>query len=311
MMRWLLIILILNLGCESVVSVDRAEVSPVHLTVLGVAQDAGYPQAACQKPCCLLHWNGKEPARKVVSLGLTDLRSGRKWMFEATPDFPAQWEALQQHGQRSSSPDGIFLTHAHMGHYTGLMYLGREAIGSSNVPVMALPRMLSFLRHHGPWSQLVRLENIQIDSLQANQPKSLASDISVTPWLVPHRDEFSETAGFLIEGPEKKALFLPDIDKWSRWDRELKKVLSNIDHALIDATFYRNGELPNRDMSEIPHPFVEETMSILRELSPEEKKKVIFIHFNHTNPLIWDDTARAEVEANGYRVAKEGMIIDL
>eukprot|EP00957_Ditylum_brightwellii_P156501 11911053-Ditylum_brightwellii.AAC.1 len=64
------------------------------------------------------------------------------------------------------TPDGIFLTHAHIGHYTGLMYLGREALGAVDVPVYAMPRMRSFLKNNGPWSQLVSLGNINIQNLE-------------------------------------------------------------------------------------------------------------------------------------------------
>lgn len=310
MMRWLVCLSLLALGCvtEEKQSTPSSE---VEIVVLGIAQDAGYPQAACQKACCQLHWEGDEPARKVVSLGLTDHRSGQQWMFEATPDFPAQWESLRRRGDNQPQPDGIFLTHAHIGHYTGLMYLGREVMGADQVPVMALPRMTGFLNMHGPWSQLLRLGNVRIDSLEENQAKKLGADLSVTPWVVPHRDEFSETAGFLIEGPEKSILFLPDIDKWEKWDKDLMEILKTVDVALIDATFFRNGELPNRDMSEIPHPFVEETMTLLQDLPEEERQKVCFIHFNHTNPLIWDPTAKQEVKNAGFRVAKEGMVFGL
>ena len=309
-MRWLAVLSVLVLACSSPTE-HHSLPEGVEIVVLGIAQDAGYPQAACQKMCCTLHWEGDQPSRRVVSLGLIDHRSGQTWMFEATPDFPSQWEQLRQRGSGQSQPDGVFLTHAHIGHYTGLMYLGREAMGADQVPVMALPRMTRFLHMHGPWSQLLRLDNIRIDSLVENQTKRLTPDLEVTPWVVPHRDEFSETAGFLIEGPEKSVLFLPDIDKWERWDRDLRAVLQKVDIALIDATFFRNGELPNRDMSEIPHPFVEETMNLLSDLGPEEKKKVCFIHFNHTNPLIWDEASREEVKSAGFEVAAEGMVFSL
>jgi pyrroloquinoline quinone biosynthesis protein B len=59
-------------------------------------------------------------------------------------------------------------------------------------------------------------------------------------------------------------------------------------------------------MSEIPHPFVEESMKVFESLSIEEKRKIQFIHFNHTNPLIWDNEARKAVENQGYQIAKQG-----
>ena len=281
------------------------------LLVLGTAQDAGYPQAACIKSCCARHWEGNEPKRGVVSLGIHDPASRQLWLIEATPDFREQWHTLQQREPGKTQPDGILLTHAHMGHYTGLLHLGREVMGADSVLVWAMPKMQQFLSQNGPWSQLVELGNIVLKPLEADRATSLGTGLTVMPWLVPHRDEWSETVGFVIEGPRNRVLFLPDIDKWDRWDRDLAEVLRSVDYALIDATFFKNGELPNRDMREIPHPFVEETISLLMDLPTSEKSKVYFIHMNHTNPLLWQESAREEVRKMGFHVAEEGMIIDL
>ena len=71
--------------------------------------------------------------------------------------------------------------------------------------------------------------------------------------LIPHRDEYSETVGFVIRGPDRSALFLPDIDKWDRWERKIADVLADADVAYLDGTFFADGELLGRDMSKIPH----------------------------------------------------------
>ena len=85
-----------------------------------------------------------------------------------------------------------------------------------------MPRMAEFLKTNGPWSQLVELGNIDVFSIQDNQAVSvLHEEVSVTPLRVPHRDEFSETVGYRIEGPKRSALFIPDIDKWTVWERSL------------------------------------------------------------------------------------------
>ena len=170
--------------------------------------------------------------------------------------------------------DGIFLTHAHIGHYTGLMYLGREVMGSQDVPVYAMPRMKSFLMNNGPWSQLVNLNNIEIRDLQNRQAVQLNKRLRVTPIQVPHRDEFSETVGYLIESDKTSVLFIPDIDKWGKWEDSILEWIQKIDMAFLDATFYQNGEISGRDMSEIPHPFVEESMALFNSLSEEDKSKV-------------------------------------
>ncbi len=128
---------------------------------------------------------------------------------------------------------------------------------------------------------------------------------------MPHRDEFTETVGFEIKGQRKKAVFIPDIDKWNKWPRNLIDVLKNADYILLDATFYRNGEI-SRDMAEVPHPFVEETVKLLQNLPAKERAKVYFIHFNHTNPLLNKDSPeRRDIIRQGFNIAEEGLALDL
>ena len=281
------------------------------LIVLGVTQDAGYPQLGATQEFIAVEL-GLRTRQQVVALGVVDEAANQKFLFEATPDMPAQLFALNTHLPTPGTlPTGIFLTHGHIGHYTGLLHLGREAAGASAVPVYALPRMASFLTSNAPWSQLVTLRNVELRPLAAGQPVALNSRLSVTPFLVPHRDEFTETAGFEIRGARKKAVFIPDIDKWSQWGASLPEVIKHADYVLLDATFYRNGEIP-RDMAEVPHPFVTETMLLLQALPAAERGKVYFIHFNHTNPLLDPGSAeRQQVLRQGYHVAEEGLVLEL
>jgi pyrroloquinoline quinone biosynthesis protein B len=281
-----------------------------YITVLGIAQDGGYPQAGCTAEHCLRHWRGEEEKRHVVSLGLTDQASGQNWLFEATPDFTSQLQQLQQ-ASGTSNLSGIFLTHAHMGHYAGLLQLGREAMGAKGMPVYVMPRMKEFLEKNAPWSQLVALGNIKLILMEQEKSIQLTPTLRVTPLLVPHRDEFSETVGFRVETSEKSLLFIPDIDKWPLWEKDIRAEVARVDVALLDATFYQEGELPNRNMSEIPHPFVAETMALFSPLPAVEKRKVKFIHFNHTNPLILEGAERDAVKKLGFEVAAEGERIVL
>jgi len=264
----------------------RGQMSQPYVVVLGTVQDAGFPQAHCKKKCCTLAWQDKSMRGKVSCIGIVDPRSGVSWMIDATPDFKDQHHLLLNRDERSYDLGGIFLTHAHMGHYTGLIHLGKEAIGAKGMPVYAMPRMAEYLKNNGPWSQLVDLDNIDLRGLVSDSTQTITSGIEVTPLLVPHRDEFSETVGFSIQGPVNSLLFIPDIDKWSKWDRDLIAVIDAHDYALIDGSFYDDTELPGRDMSEIPHPFIVETMLLLEDLPDSERAKVHFIHLNHTNPIL-------------------------
>ena len=279
-----------------------------YLYILGVAQDAGYPQTGCFEPHCMPGWQDTSLRRNAVSLGMIDPVGNKKYLFDATPGFPAQLYKLEVEAPSAQYElAGIFLTHAHIGHYTGLMFLGHEAMGASNVPVYAMPRMGAYLRENGPWSQLVAYKNIVLMPLQNDTARSFGS-IKVTPFLVPHRDEFSETVGYRIDGPNKSAVFIPDINKWSEWQTSLVELIKTVDYALIDATFFANGELPGRDMSKIPHPFVTESMELLEGLSARERNKVWFIHMNHTNPLLNLESRESQsVQSKGFNIAVEGI----
>ncbi len=280
--------------------------------VLGVAQDGGRPQAGTRNPELLI----PEARRWAASLALIDPGNGdsprRRWIFDATPDFREQLVLLDNRAPVKASPglDGIFLTHAHIGHYTGLMFLGHESMGAKGVPVWAMPRMGKYLRENGPWGQLVDYENIVLRSLEQDLPVDLGRGLSVTPFRVPHREEYSEVVGFRIEGPGKSVVFLPDIDSWQAWEEMgggLEKMLEGVDVAYVDATFWANGEIPGRDMSGFPHPRIEKTMERLKMASPATRAKVRFIHLNHTNPAnVPSSRERREIERLGFGVASRG-----
>ena len=298
--------------CLIVGALVQANDNSPYLYVLGVVQDAGYPQTGCYEPHCMPAWRDPGLRRGAVSLGLVDPAGSKKYIFEATPDFPSQLYALEEEASSEQYElAGIFLTHAHIGHYTGLMFLGQEAMGSSNVPVYAMPRMMNYLETNGPWSQLVNYRNITLSPLQADRTESLGQ-LKVTPFLVPHRDEYSETVGYRIDGPHKSAIFIPDINKWSEWQTDISGLVKSVDYALIDATFYADGELPGRDMSKIPHPFVVESMQVLDDLSVAERNKVWFIHMNHTNPLLNSESEESKlVRSKGFHIAIEGIRLTL
>lgn len=313
-----ILIQIIFSGCKtkqsSTSEVRNKNLPDQFLVVLGIAQDAGFPQIGCTKECCASYWNGKEEKKHITSLVLVDKVSNQYWLFEATPDITEQLHDLQAFltTKEDYTPDGIFITHAHIGHYTGLMEFGREAMGAKAIPLFAMPRLDSFVSNNGPWSQLVSLNNIQLKTLKADSIVRISQHLNITPVKVPHRDEFSETVGFRIESAKKKILFIPDIDKWEKWDRNIIEEIGKVDVALIDGTFFNNGELPGRDMSEVPHPFVEESMKKFSSLPDAVRSKVVFIHFNHTNPLIKNESAeKSKVKNAGFSIAEEGMLIEL
>lgn len=292
---------------EQIYETDRITSPDQFLMVLGIAQDAGYPQAQCKKSCCTEVWANYGKRAWVSCLAYIDLVGKQYYLFDASPDIKDQMHYVES--QYDVSLAGIFISHAHMGHYTGLMHFGKEAIGAKAIPIYVMPRMKSYLEENGPWSQLVQLKNVELRSLAADAVLELSSNMRVTPFLVPHRDEFSETVGYEISSAERKAIFIPDIDKWHKWDRSIVEEVAKVDIAFLDGTFYRNGEIFGRDMSQIPHPFIEESMQAFESSGPGLKLKIHFIHLNHTNPALQSESeASLTIKQKNFNVARRGFL---
>jgi pyrroloquinoline quinone biosynthesis protein B len=258
------------------------------IVVLGIAQDGGVPHLGCEKGPCAAVRRGERRAEKVACLGLTD--GERAFLFDATPDLPSQVHAM---GVRA--PSGVFLTHAHIGHYMGLVHLGKEVLGARGLPVYATPKMTQFLSTNAPWSALVANGNIEF---RDNADVDLGG-VRITAFQVPHRNEYADTVGFRIDGPRASAIFIPDID---RWDVDIRAMVESVDVAFLDGSFLTADELPPHVMAKVAHPLVTDTMDRLDGLGA----KVRFIHLNHTNPLL-DDAS--PVERRGCRVAREGDVL--
>ena len=305
----------LPVASVSSASAAGAAVPAPYLVVLGIAQDGGAPQAGYPAEP---GWHDPAKRRLATSLALVDPATGDRWLFDATPNFPEQLQRLDEiapHPGSRPGLSGIFLTHAHIGHYAGLMYLGKEVIGAKDLPVYAMPRMRQFLTDNGPWQQLVRINNIVLKPLSSGEAVLLTEGLKVTPILVPHRQEYSEVVGFRIEGPKASVLFIPDIDSWAQWDAQGTRIedeIAKVDVAYLDGTFFANGEIPGRDMSGFPHPFISASLARFAALPAKEREKIRYIHLNHTNAALWPESAeRGLVNDAGSRVAEEGERVEL
>ena len=278
----------------------------VEAILLGSAQDAGVPQAGCYCDNCRAVREGGRPREYATSLALVDHDNGASWIIDATPDFREQFALLHEFAPECPLR-GIFLTHAHVGHYTGLVHLGREAMNTHLLPVYASAEMAHFVRHNAPWSQLFDLGNIALCELSPREPQALTPALSVEAWPVPHRAEFSDTLAFVVRGPRRSLFHCPDIDAWDAWEQSLANFLEGIDIALLDGTFHSADELPERNLAEIPHPLVTDTVSRLEGVSSE----VHLVHLNHTNALLADGEARRSLRARGIGVGATGLRFDL
>ena len=307
--HFLLIIYVFSfLSCSEQIKKSNQYSDEVVLKVLGTIQDGGIPHMGCSKKCCANYFENKSIRIGVSSIGVSNFKYETNYIVDATPDVNFQLQTLIGNTNPSEKLDGIFLTHSHMGHYAGLLNFGRESLNSNNIPVYLMPRFFDFISNNGPWDQLVSLNNIKLQRIYNNEKVILHNNLSFTPILVPHRDEYSETVGYIIEGNRKKALYIPDIDKWVKWNISITEMIKNVDYAFLDGTFFDEKEINNRDISEIPHPFIIESIELFNNLENIDKAKVYFIHLNHTNPVLNKNSEEYKrVILSGFKVAEPGM----
>ena len=279
------------------------ESAPQPWTVLslGSAQDAGMPHLGCfAEICAQARADGLHAP--VASLAIVGEQGW--YLVDATPDLPAQVHRM------GSLPRGILLTHAHIGHYTGLMYLGKEGMHAQNMPVWCSAAMAEFLSKNAPWSQLVALGNLELrvfdDGRWEGNCFPLESGLAVTALRVPHRDEFADTWAFSISHAlsselPRPVLYLPDIDRWQDWSEDIVALADWHSAVVVDGTFWDDGELGGRDMSAIPHPRARATMDLLQAVVDAGECEVVFTHLNHSNPL-WNpqSPAYAELTRRGF-----------
>ena len=285
----------------------------IKLRFLGSAQDAGVPQANCYCTNCQRAHADRNYRHFAASLAI--ITDDSTWhMIDATPDFREQLYSMQKAYPEAGIMDSIILTHAHVGHYPGLLFLGKEGMSTSELPVYASEKMAQLLANDAPWSQLVGLKNIVTKPIQAGIAQELTSTVHFTPVEVPHRNEYSETFGFLIKGPNKKALYIPDIDSWKEWEHDIGEIAKDIDYVIVDATFYSKQEVAEvgRDISQIPHPSITETMDRLQEAVDTARTKVYLTHLNHSNPILDPESEELQTIRNrGYFLAEEGLELEL
>lgn len=284
------------------------------LFVLGIAQDGGLPHFGCERPCCA---SARATGRTLfpASLGVVDHRCGKLLLVEATPRVEEQVALLHElagvSGRGRRPVDAVLVTHAHVGHYLGLAFFGREVASTSQLPVFCSPRFAQFLGGHGPWRQLVELQQIELHDFVVGESFAPWPGLTVQALAVPHRDEYSDTMAYLLQGPNRRVLFVPDVDAWEREPALLRRLLDGVDVAYVDGTFYDGSELPERNLAEIRHPLMVRTMELLADVAAARPGAIRFLHCNHTNPVLHDPALVPQLTARGFALAEQGERISL
>ena len=275
----------------------------VRVHVLGTAQDGGFPHAGCACVACTAAREQPALRRRVSAIGVEGA-GGRALLVDATPDLTDQLASLASAlGRERQVPEALVLTHAHVGHYLGLALLGREAMSVRGLPVHCTQQMARFLRGNRPWSHLVERGQIVLTPLEPGQPL-VFDGVELRAFLSPHRGEDTDTLGFEIRGPRRTLVYVSDADVLPP---SLVERIAEADYALVDGTFFSPDELPHRDILEVRHPFVRDSLNLLRGARGE----VWFTHLNHTNPLLHPEPARRPPLPPRFGVAREGQVFEL
>jgi pyrroloquinoline quinone biosynthesis protein B len=302
-----------------VVAVSDSSPGKAFAVLLGTAQDGGIPHIGCRCETCDSARGNAEVRRHPSSLLIVNSDPVVRVLIDATPALPEQLDLANRLASpaRASGPcaapfDGIFITHVHFGHYTGLMYLGAEALAVREQTVYATGRVCSFLRTNAPWELLVRAEHIRTIAVDYDRPVELAKGLSIVPIAVPHRAEYADTCAFVVYGPRRALLYAPDTDRWDDWRPSVEERIAAVDIALLDGTFFDANELPGRTMSDVPHPCISDTIAKFAALPLRERSKVHFTHLNHTNPALMPSSpAELLVLEAGMQIARERQVFML
>ncbi|MDJ0974491.1 MAG: MBL fold metallo-hydrolase [Planctomycetota bacterium] len=274
---------------------------PPTVHVLGTAQDGGFPHAGCDCFSCEAARKDRSLRRRVASIGIVGA-TGQCLIVDATPDFPAQMSLLgEAAGREGPSIDAVLLTHAHIGHYLGLAFLGREVINADRVPVYCTRSMEQFLRTNRPWAHLVERNDVEIRSIRPGEPLNF-DGVEIEAFLTPHRAEDTDTIMLDVRGPEKRLVYISDTDFFHDG---LVSRACEADVALLDGTFYSHDEIKHREILEVKHPAVKESFPLFEGA----KGTIYFTHLNHTNALL--HPTRAPDLPDGFALANDGMSFTL
>ena len=254
----------------------------IRAMILGIAQDGGVPHPGCYCDTCQFYWDN-QIVLSPSSLAIIDEK--QLHLFDVTRNLDRQ---LRKVGNKNVTD--IWLTHGHIGHIDGIGLFGKEVMNLKNVRLHASELMIKLIENTPKWNKLIEDKILIPIQFNSNESMQISENLKITPIRVPHRDELTDTHAFMINGPEKSLLYLPDHDTW---EETLNMVQQDsviewfdflgIEIVLMDGTFWSKNELSRQD--DVPHPPVVESLERLGNVKGKELE-VFFIHFNHTNPLL-------------------------
>ncbi|HIE05694.1 MAG TPA: hypothetical protein EYP58_02725 [bacterium (Candidatus Stahlbacteria)] len=265
------------------------------IKILGSGQDGGVPQIGCRCDVCQKARRFKRYRRFAPSIAVEDEMNRSSVIIDASPDLKYQWQMLD------TQIVALLLTHAHYGHYSGLLQFGEEVADIKDLPLWCTRRMGRFLSGNLPFKSLISRKNIRINLINPGKEFRMIG-LTFTAIKVPHRTRVSDTVGYILQSSRKKVIYIPDVDYWTGG---LKREINSADIALLDGTFFSKDEI--RRQQDVPHPPIRKTVELLRDSTT----RIYFTHINHSNPVNKDGRERRYVEDKNFKVAHDGLEIKI
>jgi pyrroloquinoline quinone biosynthesis protein B len=301
----------------------------MEITVLGSASIGGVPEWDCTCPNCSAARLDLNLRRTRSSIAVT-VEGDKYILFDAGHDLKTQLEMngitprLDSVGEtfRESRIDSVFLTHGHADHTVGV---AEFCTGKSfELPLYGPPDLIEFLfgseENPNYFGELGRLAKNYVNPIPLAEEKAVTrlGEIEVRGFEVPHtkvledgRKYPSTTYAYEIKNENSRLVYAPDLGKLDPW---LIERLEGVDVFLMDATFWWDNELER--VSGIPvtsyqlgHVPQEASVVLLKDVGIG---RVVYTHFNHTNPVLDKDSRQLEIVENaGQEIAYDGMKIIL
>ena len=280
-----------------------ARMSGVRVHVLGTVQDGGVPHPGCVCGACAAARSDPKRRRRIACIAVEG-ETGKTFLVDAGPDLRDQLDVLSRAtGRKPPALDAVAITHAHVGHYLGLAFLGKEAMHTRLLPVFGTPSVARFLKGNRPWSHLVEREEIDLQILAPGHPHPFDGAI-LHAFLTPHRGEDTDTVGFEIVGRKRRLVYVSDADVFPP---QMVERIRDADVAIVDGTFFSPAELPHREILAVRHPYVRDSIGLLEGA----KGQIYFTHMNHTNPMLDPASPEAKSLPKGFHVLEEGAVFEL
>lgn len=291
--------------------------------VLGAAAGGGLPQWNCGCPNCV-----DARAGKIASSGQSSLAvsvDGTRWsILNASPDIRAQMQAcaaMHPRSLRDTPVHSILLTNGDIDHIAGLLSLREQ----TPFYLFATGEILAVLNGNRIFDA-VNKDKVTRTPIALELEFQLQPGLSATVFPVPGKVPLfmeGETVETDLVGEQTVGVRLSDGDKVAYYipgcaavTPDLRAQIADADHLFFDGTLWDDQEMirsgtgvkTGRRMGHIPISGADGSMAALADLSIGKT----YIHINNTNPIWQPDSAeRAEVQAQGWAVAADGMEIDL